>query len=67
MICAGGKEGHGACHGDSGGPLQCKINDQYVQVGVVSWGKPCAHEGHPTVYTRISKYADWINKHITES
>jgi secreted trypsin-like serine protease len=33
MICVGGEEGHGVCHGDSGGPLQCKIESQYVQDG----------------------------------
>jgi secreted trypsin-like serine protease len=67
MICAGGQEeDKGPCHGDSGGPLQCKIGEEWVQVGITSWTKPCAHLNHPTVYTRVGEYADWIAKHIAE-
>ncbi|XP_039746653.1 granzyme B-like [Pararge aegeria] len=33
--------------------------------GVVSWGMtPCGDKGAPTVYTKISKYIDFINAHI---
>ena len=47
------------CRGDSGGPV---IQDDRL-VGVVSWGKStCAGTGEPGVYTRVSKYADWINR-----
>jgi len=61
MICSGGfTEGRGACYGDSGGPLQCKIEDAWTQVGIVSWGKTCAHVDHADVYTRVSYYHDWI-------
>ncbi len=68
MICAGGdKEGRGACYGDSGGPLQCKINDVWTQVGIVSWGKPCAHAGHADIYTRVSHYIDWIQDKINNN
>ena len=45
--------------GDSGGPLV--VDD--VQVGVVSFGKPCAR-GVPDVYTRVYNYVDWINDNI---
>ncbi|XP_051164043.1 chymotrypsin-1-like isoform X2 [Leptopilina boulardi] len=58
-ICTLNKKGEGACHGDSGGPL---VADD-VQIGIVSWGKPCA-KGQPDVFTRVYSYMDWINKHI---
>ncbi|CAG4995466.1 unnamed protein product [Parnassius apollo] len=48
QICALTKEGEGACHGDSGGPLVREGR----QVGVVSWGLPCA-KGKPDVYTKV--------------
>ncbi|EFN88482.1 Chymotrypsin-1 [Harpegnathos saltator] len=56
-ICTLTKEGEGVCHGDSGGPLV--TND--VQVGIVSFGRPCAL-GYPDVYTRVPSFFNWINK-----
>ncbi|GBP55349.1 Trypsin-1 [Eumeta japonica] len=36
-----------------------------VLIGVVSWGtSPCADEGAPTVYTKVSRYLDFIDSHI---
>lgn len=54
-ICTLTKQGEGACHGDSGGPLAV----QNTLVGIVSWGRPCA-VGYPDVYTRVSAFVDWI-------
>lgn len=54
-ICTFTKEGEGACHGDSGGPLI--IGDKVC--GVVSRGLPCAL-GKPDIYTRVSSYVQWI-------
>lgn len=44
--------------GDSGGPLV--VNG--VQVGIVSFGQPCA-VGKPDVYTRVSSFTSWIEQH----
>ncbi|XP_065158363.1 snake venom serine protease NaSP-like [Atheta coriaria] len=56
--------GRGQCSGDSGGPLYA----DGVQVGVVSWSlKPCAQEGLPGVFTKVSMYLRWINKQIQNS
>lgn len=48
---------HDYFQGDSGGPL---VADG-VQVGVVSWGSPCAL-GRPDVYARVWSYVDWIKQ-----
>jgi secreted trypsin-like serine protease len=63
-ICAG-RTGKDSCQGDSGGPLFSKVPgrpDEFIQLGVVSWGEGCAASGFPGVYTRISneKVGEWI-------
>ncbi|XP_011858225.1 PREDICTED: chymotrypsin-1-like, partial [Vollenhovia emeryi] len=58
-ICTLTKEGEGVCHGDSGGPLVCNG----FQVGIVSFGTPCA-VGKPDVYTRVSSFAKWISNNL---
>ncbi|EFN68767.1 Chymotrypsin-1 [Camponotus floridanus] len=60
-ICTLNKKGEGVCHGDSGGPLVADGE----QIGVVSWGIPCA-KGRPDVFTRIYHYMDWIEQHLKE-
>ncbi|XP_074041238.1 trypsin-3 [Leptinotarsa decemlineata] len=59
-LCAGVPEGgKGPCHGDSGGPL---VIDG-VQYGIVSYSKGCVEKGYPAVFTKVSGYLDWIEKH----
>ncbi|XP_018403822.1 PREDICTED: transmembrane protease serine 3-like [Cyphomyrmex costatus] len=58
-ICTLTKTGQGACHGDSGGPLVANG----AQIGIVSYGVPCA-VGFPDVYTRVSSFISWINAHL---
>ncbi|XP_060601291.1 tryptase-2-like [Ruditapes philippinarum] len=66
MICAGLEDGGvDTCLGDSGGPLQCQINNKWYQVGITSWGPVrCAEPRKPGVYTDISKYTEWIYREI---
>lgn len=61
MICAEGDEVD-SCMGDSGGPLLIRgdsMRDDRL-VGLVSWGRGCALEGFPGVYTEISFFYDWV-------
>ena len=75
-LCAGGQGKEGSCPGDSGGPLNCKIKGQnkYELCGMVSWGIPqlCGIDGAlfggiPDVYTRVTRYLEWIHSNIQES
>lgn len=65
QICAGLEQGgKDSCQGDSGGPLMAYDSGGCPrQIGVVSWGDKCAEKGAFGVYTRVSHYADWIQKH----
>lgn len=66
QVCAGLEQGgRDSCRGDSGGPLVAEeANGCPRQIGIVSWGKGCAKEHAYTVYTRVSTYSDWIQKHV---
>ncbi len=67
MICAGYQAGgKDACFGDSGGPLLSfdKESDRWYHIGVVSWGRGCALTDYYGVYTRTSKFSQWIAEQI---
>lgn len=57
MLCAVGEQpGVDLCVGDAGVALV----DAGVVVGLASWGRGCAREGFPGVYTDIAALRDWI-------
>ncbi|NXS67196.1 FA7 factor, partial [Pandion haliaetus] len=65
MFCAGDLSGvKDSCKGDSGGPHATKYKNTWFLTGIVSWGKGCAVKGSYGVYTRVSKYIDWLKKHM---
>jgi hypothetical protein len=61
--------GHGACHGDSGGPAYFQRGRKMVLGGVTNRSYPnsaaddCAHK---VVYTKVSAYRPWIEKSEAE-
>ncbi|XP_067283256.1 transmembrane protease serine 9-like [Pseudorasbora parva] len=66
MLCAGVNEGgKDSCQGDSGGPMVSKNSSQWIQSGVVSFGRDCAQPNFPGVYTRVSQYQSWISSQIS--
>nr|XP_056702365.1 alpha- and beta-fibrinogenase OhS1-like [Euleptes europaea] len=62
ILCAGDLDGgKDSCGGDSGGPLICNNELQ----GIVSLGgNPCGQKNMPGVYTKICRYASWIQEQI---
>lgn len=66
MICAGGEIGMDACEGDSGGPLSVVEGETHVVVGVSAFGEGCARD-KPGVYSRVSKYLEWIRDNTQDS
>ncbi|XP_041115546.1 coagulation factor VII-like [Polyodon spathula] len=66
MFCAGYTEGRqDACKGDSGGPHVTKYKNTWFLTGIVSWGKGCAQPGFYGIYTRVSRYLDWLKEHMS--
>ncbi|MGH0166921.1 UNVERIFIED_CONTAM: hypothetical protein FKN15_051734, partial [Acipenser sinensis] len=66
MFCAGYFEGNqDSCKGDSGGPHATKYKNTWFLTGIVSWGKGCARPGQYGIYTRVSRYLDWLKEHMS--
>ncbi|KAM4795950.1 coagulation factor VII [Rhinophrynus dorsalis] len=67
MFCAGYIDGSkDSCKGDSGGPHATEYKDTYFLTGIVSWGLGCAKKDTYGVYTRVSRYTEWIQKHMDD-
>jgi len=71
MMCTASKDGFekngtGSCKRDYGGPLSVKENNQHIEIGIISPAHEngCASKGHPNVYTRVSKFINWIKTQI---
>ena len=60
-ICVGKHGKSGICHGDSGGPLACKVGGQWVLAGATSWAKVC-DINYPSVYASVPYYRAWIKE-----
>ncbi|NP_001291304.1 serine protease 38 precursor [Rattus norvegicus] len=61
MLCAGDiKNMKNVCEGDSGSPLVCKVNQTWLQIGIVSWGRGCAQPLYPGVFANVSYFLNWI-------
>ncbi|XP_049853801.1 serine protease snake-like [Schistocerca gregaria] len=65
LICAADEAGgRDSCRGDSGGPLQVRLDKPHCQfsvAGLSSFGPVfCGEPGVPSVYTSIAEYLEWI-------
>ncbi|GAB0091955.1 hypothetical protein DMENIID0001_068770 [Sergentomyia squamirostris] len=67
-ICAGNKGNKSCCSGDSGGPLvQKNQNNEFIQIGVVSWTWiPCGKGDKTGVFANVLFYLNWIQKQISD-
>ncbi|HEX6682814.1 MAG TPA: trypsin-like serine protease, partial [Candidatus Limnocylindrales bacterium] len=62
-ICAGNWSSGGVdtCQGDSGGPMfKRNAANEWIQVGITSWGIGCAQAMRPGVYTEVRFFANDI-------
>ncbi|XP_045523249.1 transmembrane protease serine 9-like [Pieris brassicae] len=68
QMCAGHESGgRDSCWADSGGPLMTKNeNGHTMLIGVVSTGSGCARAKMPGIYTRVSRYTEWIQTSVSE-
>ena len=67
QICAQGNEVMDVCTGDSGSPFMnySAKDERFILIGMVSFGpRNCGVTNIPGVYTKVSSYIDWIEKHL---
>jgi secreted trypsin-like serine protease len=65
MLCAGVNAGGiDTCQGDSGGPLIIQQKGQWHLAGITSNGYGCARAHYYGIYTRVSRYLNFINSKI---
>ncbi|XP_037678665.1 coagulation factor IX-like isoform X2 [Choloepus didactylus] len=63
MFCAGYHEGgKDSCQGDSGGPHVTEVEGTNFLTGIISWGEECAMKGKYGIYTKVSRYVNWIKE-----
>uniref|UniRef100_A0A8C8ZYB1 Peptidase S1 domain-containing protein n=1 Tax=Prolemur simus TaxID=1328070 RepID=A0A8C8ZYB1_PROSS len=63
MLCAGDLiNGKSICRGDSGGPLVCRVNSTWFLVGLSSWSLDCRMPVSPSVFTRLTYFANWVKE-----
>ncbi|XP_049623463.1 coagulation factor IX [Suncus etruscus] len=63
MFCAGYHEGgKDSCQGDSGGPHVTEVEGTSFLTGIISWGEECALKGKYGIYTKVSRYVNWIKE-----
>jgi len=71
MFCAGTLAGQllgGAATGDSGGPLVVESGGEWLQTGIVSWGKELWSTAQfPGVFQKTAIHRDWIESVITDN
>ncbi|XP_007239145.2 coagulation factor IXb [Astyanax mexicanus] len=61
MFCAGYSTiRKDSCQGDSGGPHATSFQGTWFLTGIISWGDECAKDGKFGIYTRVSRYMNWI-------
>ncbi|XP_064097295.1 transmembrane protease serine 9-like [Macrobrachium nipponense] len=68
MLCAGTADGsQDACSGDSGGSLVVKEGERHTLVGITSFGYGCGRPDTPGVYTRVTRYLNWIMENTKDA
>ncbi|XP_026245652.2 putative serine protease 46 [Urocitellus parryii] len=65
MLCASSELGSDTCQENSGSSLVCKLNNTWIQMGIVSWSYRCGgRHRYPGIYTSTPHFTRWINKQV---
>ncbi|OWF45605.1 fibrinolytic enzyme, isozyme C-like [Mizuhopecten yessoensis] len=59
-ICLDGAGASGSCNGDSGGPLACRVGNEFELAGVTSFGLVGCPTNSPSVYAETYAFRTWV-------
>lgn len=54
------------CQGDSGGPVFINDGGNFIQYGVVSWGRGCGLQDAAGVYAKVDHFNDWLTQRTSK-
>lgn len=46
--------------------MVCKMNNTWVQMGVVSWMFSCNQRSFPSLYTNTAYFTKWIKRRVAD-
>ncbi|MCS0350248.1 serine protease [Vibrio ordalii] len=54
------------CQGDSGGPVFINDGGNFIQYGVVSWGRGCGLQDAAGVYAKVDHFNNWLTQRTSK-
>ncbi|GFY73917.1 chymotrypsin-like protease CTRL-1 [Trichonephila inaurata madagascariensis] len=53
------------CNADSGAPFIISEKEKFKVIGLLTWNRNDCDERFPTIFTRVSSYSRWIQRHTS--
>ncbi|GIY97392.1 chymotrypsin-like protease CTRL-1 [Caerostris extrusa] len=65
VLCTDSRVEATMCNADSGAPLIVEKDGIFKVIGILTWNRNDCDERFPTIFTRVSSYLGWMQKHAS--